>query len=282
VQSTTRSEPSSVVTIEPPSGATPRVRSVFISDVHLGSRGCRAEALLDFLRRVRCEQLYLVGDIVDLWCLRRGFFWPEAHTAVLREILRKAATGTRVVYVPGNHDADLRELVGAEIRGVEVHRDCIHVTADGRRLLVTHGDDFDGVVACQPWLAALGSSVYDYVVALNRVFNEARRLIGLPYWSLAGFLKGCSGKARRYIGNFEHAAAYAARRQGLDGIVCGHIHRHEIATIDGVVYANDGDWVENCTALVEDRNGRLAIWHWPHARVAQPAAASPSIVEEAA
>ncbi len=282
LQSTPRSEQPPVVAIDPANGAAPRVRSVFISDVHLGSRGCRAEALLDFLRRVRCEQLYLVGDIVDLWCLRRGFYWPETHTAVLREILRKAATGTRVVYVPGNHDADLRELVGAEIRGIEVRRDCIHVTAEGRRLLVTHGDDFDAVVACQAWLATLGSTVYDYVIALNRMFNDARRLLGMSYWSLAGFLKGCSGEARRYIENFEHAAAYAAKRQGLDGIVCGHIHRHGIATIDGVVYANDGDWVENCTALVEDRNGRLAIWHWPHALPEQSAASTPLVGEKAA
>jgi UDP-2,3-diacylglucosamine pyrophosphatase LpxH len=272
----------SVVAMETPAGASMRVRTVFISDVHLGSRGCRAEALLDFLRRVRCQQLYLVGDIVDLWCLRRGFFWPAAHSEVLREILRKAASGTRVIYVPGNHDTEFRDLVGAEVRGVEIARDCVHVTADGRRLLVTHGDDFDGVVACQPWLAALGSTIYDYVIVLNRVFNRLRRALRLPYWSLAGFLKNCSGEARRYIGNFEHAAAYAAKRRGLDGIVCGHIHRHGIANIDGVVYANDGDWVENCTALVEDRAGRLAIWHWPHALEARPAAVEPAVVEEAA
>ncbi len=271
-----------VIPMGPASGAAMRVRSVFISDVHLGSRDCRAEALLDFLRSVRCEQLYLVGDIVDLWCLRRGFFWPAAHTEVLREILRKASTGTRVVYVPGNHDADLRELVGAEVRGIQIVRDCIHVTADDRRLLVTHGDDFDGVVACQAWLARLGSTVYDHVIVLNRRFNALRRWFGLPYWSLAGFLKSCSGEALRYIENFEHAAAYAARRHGLDGIVCGHIHRHGIATINGVVYANDGDWVESCTALIEDRNGQLAIWHWPHALETQPAVARPAVVEEAA
>ena len=244
----------SVVTMGTAKTASMRVRSVFISDVHLGSRDCRAEALLDFLRGVRCEQLYLVGDIVDLWCLRRGFYWPASHAEVLREILRKAGTGTRVVYVPGNHDAELRELVGAEVRGIQIARDCIHVTADDRRLLVTHGDDFDGVVACQAWLAAFGSTVYDYVILVNRQFNAVRRWLGLPYWSLAGFLKGCSGKARRYIENFEHAAAYA----------------------------NDGDWVENCTALVEDRNGRLAIWHWPHALEAEPAVAAHAVVEEAA
>lgn len=259
------------------------MRSVFISDVHLGSRSCRAEALLDFLRHVRCEQLYLVGDIVDIWSLRRSVFWPRAHSEVVREILHKASSGTRAIYVPGNHDAELRELAGGEIRGVEIVRDCIHVTADQRRLLVTHGDDFDGVIKCQAWLAALGSSVYDHVITLNRLFNGVRRCLGLPYWSLASFLKNCSGNARRYVQNFEHAAAYAARRHGLDGIVCGHIHRHGIARIDGIVYANDGDWVENCTALVEDRNGRLAIWHWPHAdHGSQAVVAAPTLLEDAA
>jgi UDP-2,3-diacylglucosamine pyrophosphatase LpxH len=259
-----------------------RVRSVFVSDVHLGSRGCRAEALLDFLRHVRCERLYLVGDIVDLWCLRRGFYWPASHTEVVREFLAKVRQGTRVVYVPGNHDADLRELVGAEIRGIEVQRDCIHVTADDRRLLVMHGDEFDGVVKCQPWLAALGSNVYDLILALNRHFNRVRNGLGLPYWSLAGFLKSRSGEARRYVDNFERAAAYAARRYGLDGIVCGHIHRHGIQRIDGVVYSNDGDWVENCTALVEDRTGRLSIWHWPHALAGEAPTVQQRPIEEAA
>lgn len=275
-------DPSGVVARAAPIGRTVRVRSAFISDVHLGSRACRAEALLDFLRRVRCDRLYLVGDIVDLWSLRRGFYWPASHTAVLREVIRIAQQGTRVTYVPGNHDVELRELVGAQIRGVEVARDCIHVTADDRRLLVMHGDDLDGVVKCRPWLVALGSTIYDRIVELNVHFNRVRRRLGMSYWSLAGFLKNCSGEARRYVENFEQAAAYAARRHGLDGVICGHIHRHGIRRIDGIVYANDGDWVENCTALIEDRNGRLAIWHWPHALEAQPLPARFAAVEEAA
>ena len=259
-----------------------RVRSVFISDVHLGSRGCRAEALLDFLQRVRCEHLFLVGDIVDLWNLRRGFHWPESHTRVLRTILDKAAAGTRVTYVPGNHDDDFRELAGAALRGVEVRRDCIHVTADDRRLLVTHGDEFDGAVQCPEWLAAFGATVYEVVLALNHRCNGLRHRLGLPYWSLAGFLKAQSGRALRYIEQFEHAAAQGVRRAGLDGIVCGHIHRQALRRIEGVVYANDGDWVENCTALVEDRNGRLSIWHWPQALAGQPVDVARTAVEEAA
>jgi UDP-2,3-diacylglucosamine pyrophosphatase LpxH len=259
-----------------------RVRSVFVSDVHLGSRGCRAEPLLDFLRRVRCDHLYLVGDIVDLWSLRRGFHWPESHTRVVRAILDMVATGTRVTYVPGNHDADLRELAGGELRGIDVRRDCIHVTADDRRLLVTHGDEFDGVVQCPQWLAAFGSTVYDLILALNHRFNGLRHGLGLPYWSLAGYLKAQSGRALRHIEHFEIAAAHAARRVGLDGIVCGHIHRHALTRIGGVLYANDGDWVENCTALIEDRNGRLAIWHWPQALVVEPLPGRVSVAEDAA
>jgi UDP-2,3-diacylglucosamine pyrophosphatase LpxH len=263
-------------------GSPLRVRSVFISDVHLGSRGCRAGALLEFLRRIRCEHLYLVGDIVDLWSLRRGFHWPESHTEVVRTILEMARSGTRTTYVPGNHDVELRELAGGQLRGIDVRRDCIHVTADDRRLLVTHGDEFDGAVQCPPWLAAFGSTVYDLVLASNHRFNGLRRQLGLPYWSLAGFLKEQSGRAQRYIGQFEQAAAQGARRVGLDGIVCGHIHRHALRRIDGIVYANDGDWVENCTALVEDRNGRLAIWRSPRHLAVQPMVQALAAVEEAA
>jgi UDP-2,3-diacylglucosamine pyrophosphatase LpxH len=240
----------------------PPVRAVFISDIHLGSRGCNAEALLSFLRSVQTESLYLVGDIVDLWSLRRGFFWPQAHNNVLRTLLGKAKHGTRVVYVPGNHDEDFREFVGMRFGNLEIVQDCIHVTAAGERLLVMHGDEFDSVVKCSPWLAAFGSRAYDFSIDMNRHFNRVRRAFGYDYWSLANYLKHKVKNAVNYISSFEQAVAAEARRRGADGVVCGHIHRAEITRLDGVLYCNDGDWVESCTALVEDRNGRLSIWDW--------------------
>ncbi len=219
--------------------------------------------LLDLLARVRCEHLYLVGDILDFWSLRRDFYWPETHTRVLRSVLEKARGGTPGTDVPGNHDAELRELAGGEFRGIEIRRDCIHVTAAERRLLVMHGDDFDGIVKFPGWLASLGSSVYDVTIAVNRHVNRARRRFGMQYWSLAGYLKTRVGNARRYIDQFEGAAAHSARSHGLDGIVCGHIHRADLWQRDGFIYANLGDWVESCTALVEDRAGFLTLLHWP-------------------
>lgn len=236
------------------------VRSVFISDIHLGSRGCNATALLDFLRDVHTDNLYLVGDIVDLWSLRKSFYWPQEHNNVLRTILGKAKHGTRVVYVPGNHDEDFREFAGSLFGNLQIERDCIHTTAQGERLLVLHGDEFDSVVKCSPWLAALGSRAYDFSIEMNRHFNRIRRFFGYDYWSLASYLKHKVKNAVNYISSFEQAVAHEVRRRGVDGVVCGHIHRAEITRIDGVLYCNDGDWVESCTALVEDRNGRLSIW----------------------
>ncbi|MFZ9709625.1 MAG: UDP-2,3-diacylglucosamine diphosphatase [Steroidobacteraceae bacterium] len=245
------------------------VRSVFISDIHLGSRGCNATALLDFLRSVHCDTLYLVGDIVDLWSLRRSFYWPQEHNNVLRTLLGKAKHGTRVVYVPGNHDEDLREFIGSVFGQLEIVRDCVHTTADGKRLLVLHGDEFDSVVKCSPWLAKLGAQAYDFSIEMNRHFNRIRRAFGYEYWSLAGYLKHKVKNAVEYISSFERAVAAEARRRRLDGVVCGHIHRAEIAEIDGVMYCNDGDWVESCSAVIEDRNGRLGVWRWTEMRDAQ-------------
>jgi UDP-2,3-diacylglucosamine pyrophosphatase LpxH len=242
-----------------------RLRSVFVSDVHLGSKGCRADLLLDFLESVDSEYLFLVGDIVDFWALRRNFHWPQAHGDVLRTVLAKARAGTRVIYIPGNHDADLREFCGSVFGNVSIHRDFVHRTADGRQLLVIHGDDFDTMVQCSPWLAKLGSKAYDTSLRLNRYVNAVRRRFGYPYWSLASYLKQRVGNAMRYIAGFEQAAAGAARRLGVDGVVCGHIHRAGIRDIGGIQYCNDGDWVESCSALVEDMNGRLALWAWPEA-----------------
>ena len=236
------------------------VRTVFVSDVHLGSRGCRADELLGFLGCVEMDYLFLVGDIVDFWSLRRGFYWPEQHNEVLRTVLGLARNGTRVIYVPGNHDEDLREFCGSVFGNLEIRRRFVHETAAGETLLVTHGDEFDTAVHWSPWLTRLGAHAYDFTLRLNRYVNAARRLAGFPYWSLASWLKQRVGNAMQYIESFERAAAQAARRSGVDGIVCGHIHRAGIRELDGVRYCNDGDWVESCTALVEDMNGRLALW----------------------
>ncbi|MCK6424618.1 MAG: UDP-2,3-diacylglucosamine diphosphatase [Burkholderiaceae bacterium] len=239
-----------------------RLRSVFISDLHLGTPGCQAEALLDFLRCVECEQLYLVGDIIDGWQLRRRWFWPQSHNDVVQKILRKARKGTRVIYVPGNHDEFARRYVQHSFGGVEVVEDCVHVTADGRRLWVMHGDLFDGVVQCARWLAHLGDHLYEFSLELNRHLNSLRARLGLPYWSLSRYLKLKVKRAVSFISDFELAVAREARRRGVDGVVCGHIHHAELRDIDGLLYANDGDWVESLTALVEHPDGRLEIVDW--------------------
>jgi len=249
---------------------TIRLRSVFVSDVHLGSRDCRAGLLLEFLKSVEVDYLFLVGDIVDLWAMRKNFHWPQQHNNVLRTILGKAKGGTRVIYIPGNHDEDMREFCGSVFGNLEIHREYVHTTQNGHQMLVMHGDEFDTVVKCSPWLARLGSNVYDFLLGINRQVNAIRRMFGMPYWSLATYLKYKAKTAVQYIESFEKAVAHAARKRGVDGVVCGHIHRAEMSEIDGVTYCNDGDWVESCTALVEDMNGRLALWSWPEIRATLP------------
>lgn len=239
--------------------ATARVRAVFMSDLHLGTRECQAEQILAFLRSVETETLYLVGDVVDLWRMRRGVYWPAAHHEVLRVVMDKMRAGTRVVYVPGNHDELARLLVGSMLAGVEVHEECVHVTQDGRRMLVMHGDAFDAAVRFSPSLKVIGCALYCSILVLNRPVNFLRRLMRLPRWSLVSWLKTRVGNAMTYVNRFEQAAAAAATARGFDGIVCGHIHRPQIAQMGSVLYCNDGDWVEHCTALVEDRNGKLSI-----------------------
>jgi UDP-2,3-diacylglucosamine pyrophosphatase LpxH len=246
----------------PRDGASVRVRTVWISDVHLGTPGCRADALLQFLKHVDCEQLYLVGDIIDGWQLRRSWYWPQAHNDVVQKLLRKARKGTRVVFVPGNHDEFARRYVEHSFGGVEVVDDCVHTTADGRRLWITHGDLFDGVVQCARWLAYVGDNLYGFALKLNRWFNSARARLGLPYWSLSKYLKLKVKRAVSYVSDFEMAVAREARRRGVDGVVCGHIHHAEMRTIDGVLYCNDGDWVESLTALVEHADGTLELVDW--------------------
>jgi UDP-2,3-diacylglucosamine pyrophosphatase LpxH len=239
-----------------------KVRTVWISDVHLGFRGCSAEMLLDFLHSIECETLYLVGDIVDVWNMKRGLYWPQAHNNVVRSLLGKAKHDTRVVFVPGNHDEVFRDYEGMEFGNIVIQREVEHELKDGRRLLVLHGDDFDSVVQASPWLAKLGSHAYDVLLYCNRWVNWARRHLGLHYWSLAGYLKHRVKNAVNYISNFEEALAHEARSRGLDGVVCGHIHHAEIRDIDGVQYLNCGDWVESHTALVERHDGSVELLHW--------------------
>lgn len=239
-----------------------RYRAVWISDVHLGFRGCSADFLLDFLRSTECEYLYLVGDIIDMWAMKKRPYWPQAHNNVIRCILGKAKHETRVVYVPGNHDELIRDYEGMSFGNVLISSEVVHTRADGKRLLVLHGDQFDAVVKCSKALALIGSKVYDWLLRANHLVNWTRRKLGFPYWSLAAFLKHKVKNAVQYIGNFEQAVAYEAERQGVDGVVCGHIHRAEITLIGDVIYCNCGDWVESCTALVEHFDGSMELLHW--------------------
>lgn len=244
------------------SGTSSRYRAIFISDLHLGTPGCRASELLAFLKASSSDYLYLVGDIVDGWQLRRRWYWPQAHNDVVQKLLRRARKGCRVVFVPGNHDEFARGFIGHQFGGIEVEDDAVHVTADGRRLWVTHGDYFDGVIQCAKWLAYVGDNLYELTLKLNRYLNHLRARLGLPYWSLSAYLKHKVKKAVNFIGDFETAVAHEARRRGHQGVVCGHIHHAEMREIEGILYCNDGDWVESRTALVEHHDGRLEIVHW--------------------
>ena len=239
-----------------------RFRAIWISDIHLGTRGCNAEMLLDFLRRTESDYLYLVGDIVDIWRIRRSWYWRQAHNDVIQKLLRKARKGTRVIYVPGNHDEYFRDFVGHRFGRVAVVGRTYHRTVDGRRFLVMHGDQFDGVVKYAKWLAFVGDSAYSAALNFNTGFNYIRRKLGFSYWSLSAFLKHKVKNAVEYISNFENAVVAEARKHNAVGVVCGHIHTAEIREVDGILYCNDGDWVESCTALVEHLDGRLEILPW--------------------
>ncbi len=247
-----------------PRGFRPKrkYRTVWISDIHLGTRGCNATMLLDFLSAIECETLYLVGDIVDGWRLRKGWYWPDAHNEVVRRLLKMAHRGTRVILIAGNHDEMLRPYAGMSFGGVELALDAVHTTADGRQLLVTHGDAFDGVVLYARWLAFLGDQAYELLLRANIVFNAARRRMNLPYWSLSAYIKRRVKNAVQFVCAFEEAVAHAAREKGVDGVVCGHIHCAEIRQIGDITYYNDGDWVESCTALVEARDGTMTLVDW--------------------
>jgi UDP-2,3-diacylglucosamine pyrophosphatase LpxH len=239
-------------------------RSIFISDTHLGTRGCRADFLADFLQSVTCENLFLVGDIIDGWRLRRSWFWDRHHDDVLRLILAAARAGTNVIYVPGNHDEMMRKYVplNLEVAGVKLQMEAEHTTADGKRLLIVHGDSFDSVVRHAKILALLGDWAYTAALGINRYFNQIRVRLGYPYWSLSAWLKLQVKEAVKAIDRFETALADDAHRRGFDGVVCGHIHHAEMRMVNGVMYLNDGDWVESCTALVEHADGKLELIDW--------------------
>jgi UDP-2,3-diacylglucosamine pyrophosphatase LpxH len=245
-----------------------RYRTIWLSDTHLGTRGCQAQALLDFLDAHECDYLYLVGDIIDFWRLRRAPHWTQLHSDVIRTVLTKARAGTVVTLVPGNHDEYLRRFCDLQLGNIMVTEEAIHRTVDGRLLLVLHGDRFDGITRCHRWLALSGDVGYDALLVLNRWFNRGRRLLRLPYWSLSAYVKGKVKRAVNFITAFETALAHEAQRRNLHGVVCGHIHHAEIREIQGILYCNTGDWVESCTALAERPDGALELLSMASATIA--------------
>ena len=265
----TLERPQSVVERAPsqvtPSGEEPRprhFRTLFLSDIHLGTRGCQAELLLDFLRLHDAETLYLVGDIVDGWRLKRSWYWPQTHNDVVQKILRKGRKGARVVYLPGNHDEFLRDYLGSHFGGVEIVDSLVHEAADGRRFVVIHGDQFDVVVRHSKWLAHFGDWAYTFALSVNTGLNLVRRRLGFGYWSLSAWAKLKVKNAVSFIGAFEQALVQEARRVGADGVICGHIHHATIHDRFGITYVNTGDWVESCTAIAEHHDGRLEVISW--------------------
>jgi UDP-2,3-diacylglucosamine pyrophosphatase LpxH len=237
-------------------------RSVWVSDLHLCSRDAQSELLHDFLDTIRCDYLYLVGDIIDVWALEKGWYWPKQYNEVVHKLLKRSRKGAHVVFIPGNHDAFFREFVGVQFGDVEIALRAVHTTADGRKLLVIHGDEFDAAVRLHPWMARLGDWAYRRLVFVNRTYNGIRRWRGKPYFSLSGAIKRKVKQAVKFLNNFEELVRAAGERQGVDGIVCGHIHQPAAKRLGDLEYYNCGDWIENCTALVEHFDGRMEILWW--------------------
>lgn len=257
------------------------VRTLFISDVHLGTRGCQAAALLAFLKTVEAEQIYLVGDIVDGWRLRQSWHWPQLHNDVVQKFLRRARKGARVVFVPGNHDEFLRDYCGSNFGGVEIHEEIIHVTATGRRILILHGDKFDTIVRNVRWLALLGDWAYDLAIFLNHHISRVRRYFGMPYWSFSAYAKQKVKRAVSFISAFEEAVVAEAARHQVDAVLCGHIHQPCIRRIHQIDYLNTGDWVESCSAILEHMDGRLELVRWTD-EVREVAGKAPQLLQPAA
>lgn len=238
-------------------------RTLFLSDIHLGTRACQAENLLAFLREHEADTIYLVGDIIDFWALNRGIYWPAAHNTFVQKILKQARHDVRVIFIPGNHDEAVREYAGSHFGNVRIEREAIHETADGRRLLLVHGDEFDQIARCHRWIAVLGDISYNLLVRINIWLSWARRKLRRSgYWSLAGYAKKRIKGALEFIYGFESAVARYARQAGVDGVVCGHIHSAVIKEVEGITYINCGDWVDSCTAIVEHWSGQLELVHW--------------------
>lgn len=236
--------------------------AIFISDIHLGTPGCQAQLLLDFLKHKTAKRIFLVGDIVDVWRLKRGWHWPQAHNDVVQELLARAHSGTRIFYIPGNHDEGLRDYLGTHFGGVEVADKVEYVTADGRKFLLIHGDQFDSIVRNAKWLAHVGDRAYDVALWLNIWLNRLRRVWGGQYWSLSNWAKQQVKQAVNFISEYEEVLANEARRGGFDGVICGHIHNASIRKIGELDYVNTGDWVESCTAVVEHADGSLELIDW--------------------
>ena len=241
---------------------TRHYRAIFISDIHLGTKRSQTEPLLDFLKATESDQLYIIGDFIDNWSLRKQWYWDQFHNDVVQKLLRKARKGTKLVYIPGNHDENFRNFANLRMGRVAVLEETIHLGANGKRYLILHGDKFDGVVRFAPWLAHLGDTAYELSMSLNSGVNRVRRLFRLPYWSLSQYLKYRVKRAVEFISHFEDAVVREARKRNCQGVICGHIHTPDDRDINGIHYLNDGDWVESCTALVEHKDGTFEIIDW--------------------
>jgi UDP-2,3-diacylglucosamine pyrophosphatase LpxH len=245
-------------------------RTIFLSDLHLGAKGAQAELVLDFLQHNDARTIYLVGDFIDGWKLKRGWYWPQAHNDVVQILLAKARDGARIVLLPGNHDEFLREFVGLRFGGLELAETALHAAADGRVYLVIHGDQFDAVVLHAGWLARIGDWAYVLAMGVSSLISAVRRRLGLTYWSFSAWAKHKVKKAVNFVSSFEALLTQEARRRGAQGVICGHIHHAAMRDLDGVAYLNCGDWVESCTALVEDADGKFSIIRWRDERQSQP------------
>jgi UDP-2,3-diacylglucosamine pyrophosphatase LpxH len=241
-------------------------RSIWISDFHLGTRGCQSELLLEFIKHTQSEKLYLVGDIIDGWALKNTWYWPQSHNDVVQKILRKARHGTEVFYISGNHDEVMRGFAPVNFGGVSILNQVIHETVDKKKYLVVHGDQFDGIIQCAKWLAMLGSITYDFLIYFNRYINFFRKKLGYEYWSLSNYLKFTVKNAVKFVSEYEKLVCNYAKQFKVEGIICGHIHHANMQNMNGIHYINDGDWVESCTALVEHFDGKLELINWTEKR----------------
>jgi len=250
-------------------------RTIFLSDIHLGTRGCRADLLLEFLKVHTCDQLYLVGDIIDGWRFKSGFYWPQEHTNVMRRFLTLSKRGTQVTYVTGNHDEFLRKYSDMEIGNIRVVDEAVHRSRNAKRFLVVHGDAYDVVTRYHRWAARLGGLGYALLLTLNGTLNRFRGRFGYGYWSLSAWVKYRVKRAVSFVSSFEQIVSHDCRHRGFDGVVCGHIHHAEITDYDGIRYMNCGDWVESCTALVEDERGEFHLIRWADVMNASASGAIP-------